>query len=146
MDIQSFASTHVYTIGPNSSTANAAISMRDNNVGCLVVVDNEKICGILTDRDLTVYCHAEGHDPNKCTVSNHVISPAITAEPSADTVEVAHIMAENNIRRIPIVNEGKLVGIVSFSDIALALDILKRSMDETMHDLLMGMGGARSSG
>lgn len=55
-------------------------------------------------------------------------------------------MAENKISRIPIVDNGELVGIVSFSDIALALDIVKGGMDETMHDLLMGVGGAWSAG
>ena len=146
MDIQSLMSTHVCTVESNRSAVDAARLMKDEDVGCLVVLEGDAVKGIITDRDLVVGCLGEGHDSGNCVISDHMSSPAMVAAPSADAADAAHIMSENSISRIPIVDAGKLVGIVSFSDIALALDIMKGGMDETMHDLLMGVGGARSAG
>lgn len=146
MDIQSLMSTHVSRISPEQGILDAALSMKEEDVGCLVASDGGDVDGIITDRDLVVGCLAQGHDPKNCLVSDHMTTPVIIAAPSSDAAEAAHLMAENKISRIPIVDNGKLVGIVSFSDIALALDIVKGGMDETMHDLLMGVGGARSAG
>jgi CBS domain-containing protein len=145
MELQNIMSTHVHIISPEESVSSAALKMREADVGCLVVFDDEGIKGMVTDRDLAVECLANGHDPVKCRVSAHMTAPAITATPGLDMVNAAHIMTVKHIRRLPVVKLGELVGLVSLSDIALALDMAKQSMDRTMHDLLMGMGASRSA-
>jgi CBS domain-containing protein len=145
MEIQSLMSTHVYTIESADGVTDAARSMKENDVGCLVVTDGGTVEGIITDRDLVMSCMALSHNPQDCHVSEHMVRPAIVEAPSTGAAEVAHIMAVNKITRMPIVDGTKLVGMVSFSDIALALDIMKQSIDEVMHDLLQGIGGSRSA-
>ncbi len=145
MDLQNIMSTHVHTISPDESVSAAAMKMRDADVGCLVVFNGEGVKGVITDRDLAIGCLSNGHDPAECHVSDHMSSPAITSTPGLDMVDAAHIMTEKHIRRLPVIDRGQLVGLASLSDIALALDMAKQSMDRTMHDLLMGMGASRSA-
>lgn len=144
MDLQSIMSTHVHTISPEESVASAATRMREADIGCLVVFDDVGVKGVITDRDLVIGCLSYGHDSAECRVSEHMASPVITATPGLDMVDAAHIMTEKVIRRLPIIDRGQLVGLVSLSDIALAIDTAKQSMDGTLHDVLRGMGASRS--
>ena len=145
MEVQEVMSTHVYTIQLEESTSGAGRKMREADVGCLVVVRSGSISGIITDRDLAIGCLGGGHDCQKCQVSSHMSSPVITVEPTMDMLEAAHIMTGQKVRRLPVVDSGELLGLVSLSDIALAMDIAMQSMDQAMHDLLRGMGAARSA-
>lgn len=145
MEIQNVMSTHVDTIKSGATVRSAAEMMREKNVGCLVVCSDGSPHGLITDRDIVIGCLGEGHDPTNCQVADHMSSPVIFAVSTADTVEVARLMAENDITRIAILENGKLVGIVSLSDIALAMDTAKKNFDNTVHYLLMGMGGKRSA-
>lgn len=145
MELQNIMSTHVHVISPEESVSSAAMKMRDAGVGCLVVSNDVGITGMVTDRDLAIGCLGSGHDSPKCRVSDHMTAPAITAAPGLDMVNAAHIMTVKHIRRLPVIRLGELVGLVSLSDIALALDTAKQSIDKTMHDLLLGMGSSRSA-
>ena len=98
-----------------------------------------------TDRDLTVRCMSQGHDYQKCRVSDHMSGPAITVGPASDMLDAAAMMAGRKIRRLPVVDGDKLIGLVSLSDIALSIDSALVSMTSTLHDLLSGMGAARST-
>jgi CBS domain-containing protein len=102
----------------------------------LVVVDADRVLGIITDRDITVRCAAESHDVSRCRVREHMSKGVISVEPDADILEAAHLMTQWQVKRLPVTKDGYLVGIVSFSDVANALD-------EPIHDLLIGMGAAR---
>jgi signal-transduction protein with cAMP-binding, CBS, and nucleotidyltransferase domain len=109
--------TDVVAVSPEETTAVAAQQMREKSVGSLVVTVDDLVKGILTDRDLLA-CIAEAHDPKQCNVARHMTSSVTVAGPDEELFMAAEIMADKKIKRLPIVEQGKLVGLVSFSDIA----------------------------
>jgi CBS domain-containing protein len=124
------------TAAPSDSIAIAAELMRDHGIGCLVVTSGTQPLGILTDRDITVRCTVDGHDPSQCRVENHVTRTLVTVPSDADMLAALHLMVSNKVKRLPVLEEGHLVGVVSFSDLAAALDA-------PVHELLSGVGAAR---
>ena len=136
MELGELMVKNVVTASKQDSMAAAAKRMRDARVGCLVVADGPAVQGIITDRDLIVRCVAGGHKAEECRISEHMSSPVMTAGPSMDILEAAHLLTEKQVKRLPVVEEGRLVGLVSVSDIC-------RVLVRPMHDLLIGMGGGR---
>ncbi|WP_037668634.1 CBS domain-containing protein [Streptomyces griseus] len=97
----------------------AAELMRDLNVGALPISDqNERLCGILTDRDIVVGCVALGHDPAKTTAGELAQGTPRWIDADADVSEVLHEMQEHQIRRLPVIEDKRLVGMISESDLA----------------------------
>ncbi|MFG2130244.1 CBS domain-containing protein [Streptomyces sp. NPDC048751] len=97
----------------------AAQLMRDLNVGALPISDqNERLCGILTDRDIVVGCVALGHDPAKTTAGELAQGTPRWIDAGADVSEVLHEMQEHQIRRLPVIEDKRLVGMISESDLA----------------------------
>lgn len=97
----------------------AAQLMRDLNVGALPISDqNERLCGILTDRDIVVGCVALGHDPAKTTAGELAQGTPRWIDAGADVGEVLHEMQEHQIRRLPVIENKRLVGMISESDLA----------------------------
>ena len=95
----------------------AAKTMLERKIGCVVVVEREKIVGIVTESDL-VMCAASGHDPNRTLVKDIMRSPAVTCTPQAPVEEAYAHMRKNNIRHLPIVDkDGAVVGIVTMKDL-----------------------------
>jgi CBS domain-containing protein len=106
----------------NDSIIAAARTMRDGNVGDVVILDKGQIQGILTDRDIVVRALAEGRDPNRTTVGE-ICSRELTVLSPGDAVsEAVKVMREKAIRRLPVVEGGKPVGIVSLGDLAVERD------------------------
>jgi CBS domain-containing protein len=112
----------VVTAAPVMPINEAAKLMLKEDVGCLVVMEGNKIGGIVTDRDLLA-CAAQGHNMQKCSVSNHMSSPVVAVPPDTLLINLAKVMAASQIKRVPITEGGKLVGIISFSDIADDMDL-----------------------
>jgi predicted transcriptional regulator len=104
----------VYTIPPKKTIKEAAKLMQEKRIGSLVVVEQDKIIGIITERDL-IRSLAEGK--HLITVEEKMSSPVITCEPDTTVEKVMWIMKEKGIRHIPVVREGKVLGIVSSRDI-----------------------------
>ena len=117
MQLKEVMKTEVITTSGNESVTDAAKSMREANIGCLLVVSGESLEGIVTDRDLLVGCLGNGHTPSECQVSRHMSSPVITESPATEIQVAAHMMVSRKIKRLPLVEDGKLVGLVSFSDL-----------------------------
>lgn len=111
----------VITITPDDNSATAAKRMREKDVGCLVVAIDRAIKGIVTDRDL-LSCLSEGHDPHQCRVSVHMSRPVIIERPEEELLVAAEVMGKRRIKRLPVVEHGQLVGLVSFSDISRLMD------------------------
>jgi len=117
MLVQEIMVKGVITVGPQETVAQAAARMRDEQIGCLVVMEGGAIVGIVTDRDL-LGCMQAGHETKTCLLANHMSKPVFTTEPRRDLLSVATEMASRKIKRVPVVSGGKLVGLLSFSDIA----------------------------
>ena len=117
MTLEEIMVTEVITASPEDCTASAAKRMRNESVGCLVITIDQGIKGILTDRDLLA-CISEGHNPHECKVSTHMSSPVVVEGPKEQLLNAAEVMAQRKIKRLPVADDGKLLGIVSFSDIS----------------------------
>ena len=106
-------------IEPERSVAEAAKMMRDEDVGVTPVVEGGRLVGTLTDRDITVRVVAEGRDPQSTKVREIASTDVVTVDPQQDLDEALRLMAENQVRRLPVVEEdGKLVGVVAQADVA----------------------------
>jgi CBS domain-containing protein len=102
---------------PDENVGEAAKRMRQRGVGCLVVTVAGAVKGIITDRDL-LDCLAEFHDPSRCPVSAHMNRPVIILGPEEDHKMAAKVLHRKKIRRLPVAQRGKLLGIISLSDLA----------------------------
>jgi signal-transduction protein with cAMP-binding, CBS, and nucleotidyltransferase domain len=111
------------TVAETAPVREAATIMRDANIGDVLVTRSDgTVCGIVTDRDLTVNVVAEGKDPNSVTVED-VCSHHIESVASGDPVGRAVVlMRDRAIRRLPVIDDGNLVGIVSLGDLAMEQD------------------------
>jgi CBS domain-containing protein len=97
----------------------AARTMREGDFGSMPVVDDGRLVGILTDRDIVVRAVAEGFDPAAARVGDVASRDPVTVAPGEDLDDAMELMAQHRIRRLPVVEAGRLVGVVSQADIAL---------------------------
>jgi CBS domain-containing protein len=108
------------SIGQSASVVEAARLMREQHVGSLPITEGEKLLGMLTDRDITTRVVAEAADPRMTSVEDVYSRDLISIEPDNDLEEALHLMARHQVRRLPVVEDGRLVGIVAQADIALS--------------------------
>jgi CBS domain-containing protein len=107
------------TIDAGKSVAYAAKMMRDEDVGLAPIVEDDKLIGMLTDRDIAIRVVAEGRNPDQVTVAEVASKQVLTIDPQQDLDEALRIMAKHQVRRLPVVEEdGRLVGIVAQADVA----------------------------
>ena len=96
--------------------------MRDEEVRGVLVIQDGKLCGLLTDRDIVVRAVAEGRDPSKTQVGEVASTDVATLAPDQDVGEAIRLMREKHVRRLPVVEGGRPVGIVSLGDLAVERD------------------------
>jgi CBS domain-containing protein len=108
----------VITIDENSTVKEAADIMNKFEIGCLIAVRKGKAMGILTERDLLKRVVAEGKDAIRTEVKDIMTSPLVVAEPSMDLGEAVKLMFQMKIKKLPVVDGKRLVGLVSLTDIA----------------------------
>ena len=110
------------TVEASATVVNAAREMRDGDVGAVIVVENGSVAGIVTDRDIVVRGVAQGLDPDATRVSE-VASMNVATLTVDQTVEDAiRLVREHDVRRIPVVQDGRPAGIVSLGDLAIERD------------------------
>ena len=111
------------SVTADSSVATAARVMARNHVGALPVRGpGGKLCGMVTDRDLILRCVASGEDPASVPVGRVMTTRLVTASPEEDLVTVSQRMAKQQLRRLPVVENGNLVGMVSLADLSRQQD------------------------
>jgi CBS domain-containing protein len=109
------------SVQPGDSLATAAQAMRENDVGDLIVLNGEELFGVITDRDIVVRGIAENHDPQ--TQVKEIASQQVKTVSPEDAVDDAvEIMKDHAVRRLPVVENGRVVGVVSLGDIARERD------------------------
>ena len=105
--------------GEHETLAQAALRMRDLDVGALPICgDDDRLIGILTDRDIVIRCVAAGGDPAAVTAGDLALGRPYTVEADADVSEVLDMMEEHRIRRLPVTDSRWLVGMISEADVA----------------------------
>jgi CBS domain-containing protein len=136
MSLQKFCDRPVVTIAPAQSIVEACQLMRDNNVGCLVAVEAEKLCGILTDRDIALQVSGEKKDPQQTKVRDIMTANPTRIAVSKTLHDLTTLMHSHHVRRIPIVDRGdKVLGMVTLDDLLMLLG-------QEMADLGQGVSGA----
>ncbi|OCL25535.1 CBS domain-containing protein [Orenia metallireducens] len=118
MQIRDIMTSDVSTVAPNSTVNEAAQIMKNLNVGAVPVTNGAQPVGIITDRDIAIRNTAVNGNAND-QVQNCMSSNLVYGNPEMSVEEAAQLMAENQIRRLPIVENGNLVGIVALGDLAV---------------------------
>ncbi|MGW0393462.1 CBS domain-containing protein [Streptomyces sp. NPDC003042] len=114
---------HPVTVEKLTSLAEAARVMRDADIGDVLVVDEGRLRGILTDRDLVIRAIAENKDPADTTVHAVCTTEPVTVRPGDDVGHAVDLMRRHALRRLPVVTEeGELVGVVTLGDLAVEQD------------------------
>lgn len=122
MKVQDAMTPNVGLVAPNSTAMAAAQMMRDLDVGALPVGNDDRLVGMVTDRDLVVRGLAEGADPASLEVQHCMTPQVLYCYADQPVEEVAANMAEQQIRRLPVVDRNKrLVGIIALADISTAI-------------------------
>lgn len=130
---------HVMTEAPKSlsverTAGDAAGMMTQFDVGAVPVMQDGELAGIVTDRDLVTRVIAKRRDPSSVTLGEILTRVLTTVSPDTQLSQARDMMAEHKIRRLPVVKDGALVGILSLGDVALA-DASKRAVGETLEDV-----------
>ena len=133
MNIRDVMTPNPRTVSPEDSIQNAARIMRDMDTGIVPVVENGRPVGLVTDRDIVVRAVAEDGQLNR-PVGEIVSGGVISATPDMSTREAAELMSEHQVRRLPVVENNRLVGIVSIGDLAV-----KEGKDSRVGDTLQGI-------
>ena len=118
MKVKDVMTKQVIPVGANETVAVAARSLTHYNIGVLPVMKNGELCGMLTDRDIVTRCLAANRDPNKTTVEQIMSQNVHGIRPDMKTSLAAHLMGKLQVRRLPVLEAGKLCGIVSLGDLA----------------------------
>jgi CBS domain-containing protein len=105
-------------VRPDDSVVDAARVLRDENVGSLPVIDGDRLVGVVTDRDITLRVVAEARDPGSVSVQEIASRNPVTAESTIDLDDALKLMARHQVRRLPVTEEGRLVGILAQADVA----------------------------
>lgn len=135
MKVRDVMTNRVISIGSSSTVKDAAVLMNLNNIGAVPVVDSGSVKGMLTDRDIVLRCVAENKDASTLKVSDICSQGAISVRPDQSVTEAMDLMSSDQIRRLPVVENDKIVGMLSFADVARE----KAGMElaETISDISM---------
>lgn len=120
MKLRDVMSNPVIRIHPDESVAVAARTLNRYNIGALPVCGSDgRVCGLITDRDIVTRCLAAGRSPASTAVCDVMTSKVISARPDMEANLAAGLMGREQIRRLPVMENGKLCGMVSLGDLAM---------------------------
>jgi CBS domain-containing protein len=122
--------TDLVTVDARVSVKKAVRVMNDFSIGCLPVTNEGKIAGMLTERDVLVRIVVEGRDPEKTLVGDVMSKPLIVVKPEATVEEAVETMFKNKVKKLPVVENEKLIGLVTFTDIARIQPLMTQTIRE----------------
>jgi CBS domain-containing protein len=125
--------TSIVTVEEGVSVSEASLGMYKKGEGCAIVLRQGKPFGIVTERDVTWKVAAKGLDPKNVNVAEIMSTPLVTIDPNADLTEAAKIMKKHKIRRLAVVKQGVLQGVLTANDVARNLESY---MDKEIRDIL----------
>ncbi|MDA8217293.1 MAG: CBS domain-containing protein [Dehalococcoidales bacterium] len=142
MNVKEIMTKECYTVNPDTSLLQAAQLMRRHNVGALPVMQDGRLLGIITDRDIAIEAVAAGCDPRRGLVRDFMTAEPVTISPETSLEEAAHVMAQEQVRRLPITRNGQFLGLVSLGDLAVTLhddklvaDLLRKESEPVRSDV-----------
>ena len=134
--VKDFMTSNVVTIGSQAMISEAARLMRDHDIGMLAVVDAGELRGVVTDRDIVVKSLAAGKTEGP--IANILSSGVISLGVDDDADDAEKRMSEHNVRRLPVLDKGRVVGVVSVGDLAV------RSNDKLAGKVMENTGPAKN--
>ena len=143
MKVRDIMVTEVETAAPDTTLDEIATMMKNEDVGAIPIVDGDELSGIITDRDIVIRCIAGGNDPAETEASEVISEELVTVEPDEDVEAAARLMSERQVRRLPVVEDGRLVGMISIGDIAVKED--EDTAGDALQDISEGVKGSRGS-
>jgi CBS domain-containing protein len=129
MKISEIMSKDVISLYVEDTVEHAAMLMREHNIGSIPVRSEDKVVGIVTDRDIIMRCVAEGSDMKMQNVREIMTSNPVLGDVNINTDDAARIMSERQIRRLPIVSNNELVGMISLGDFAVEPNLHKEASE-----------------
>lgn len=115
----------VITVNARATVKTAAAIMNKHEIGCLIVADKEKAVGIVTERDILKRVIPKSEAPEKIRVTEIMSKPLLTAKPEMEISEAAKIMFTKNVKKLPVVEQGCLVGLVTLTDLIRSPNVLR---------------------
>lgn len=120
MKVREVMTGPVIRIHPEETVCVAARTLTNHNIGILPVCGSDgRLCGLVTDRDLVTRCVASGRDPGRTQVREVMTGRVISVQPDTDAGAAAHLMGREQIRRLPVTENGRLCGMISLGDLAV---------------------------
>jgi len=119
MRVMDIMSTDVSWVDPAAKVADIAKIMRDKDIGAVPVVQAGKVLGIITDRDIVLRVIASNKDVNQMTAEQCMTVDPICIDGTQDIDTVAEVMAEYQVKRLPVLNKGQIIGVIALGDLAI---------------------------
>ncbi len=133
MKVRDVMSRQGIKVAPEETVEVAARTLAQHNIGILPVCDHrDKVCGLVTDRDLVTRCIAANRSPANTPVADVMTMQVTTANPDMETGVAAHLMGRVQVRRLPVVENGRLCGMVSLGDLARREESVMDAADALM--------------
>ncbi len=134
MKVRDGMTTELVTASPWETAAEVARKMRDHNVGCVLISNEGKLLGLITDREIALRCVAEARNPQTTRIEEIMTRNPFTIAPDFEMAEAARLFGQRKVRRFPVVEDGqKLLGILSVADVA---PDFKTYFDGIFHELV----------
>ncbi|HHT62415.1 MAG TPA: CBS domain-containing protein [Clostridia bacterium] len=119
MKVREIMTEDVKTVTPDTGVENVARLMKENDIGTVLVCEGSKTIGLITDRDIVIRAIAEGKNPSTVKAGEVMSTNLVEVTPDTDVHEAAEMMADYQIKRLPVVENGRLIGIVALGDLAI---------------------------
>ena len=129
----------ILTIGPNSSVYDAIKAMADNHVGSLLVMENENLVGIITERDYSRNIILKGKSSKNTPVKDIMVSNVLCVKPKQTVEECMALMTDKRVRHLPVIEDDKIIGIISIGDLVKAIISEQKFMIEQLEHYISGL-------
>lgn len=149
MEVRKIMTADPVSVEPDTTLEEIATLMKEQDIGAVPVVEEGELCGIVTDRDIVVRCIAAGQDATECTAEDVMSTEIQSLGPDASVDEVARLMGDLQIRRLPIVEKNRLVGMVSLGDLAVKSkndDLSGDTLEDVSKGVKQSRGGRGDAG
>lgn len=120
MLVKEIMNTDVQTVKKGATIQEAARMMSESRIGCLIVTDKDRVRGIITERDIMRNIVSKGKDPRETKVEEAMSEEVVMVEPDLSVEDAAELMMEKGVKKLPVISNDQLVGIVTVTDICMA--------------------------